>query len=86
LTLGGERTRAERQALEALAIYHEHRSRDLHAAFTFATRAAHTVLEAANRPGLDYRLERLKRKLAREGTNRTARTLGGALLDGVKRR
>ena len=86
LTVGAGRTGAERQALEALAIYHEHRSRDLHAAFTFATRAAHTVLEAANRPGLDYRLERLKRKLAREGDESHRQDAGGALLDGVKRR
>jgi uncharacterized protein YprB with RNaseH-like and TPR domain len=83
--LGGERHRTEREALEALAIYHEHRSRDLRAAFTFATRAAHTRPAASNQAGLDYRLERLKRKLAREGDESHRRDSGGALLDTVRR-
>jgi uncharacterized protein YprB with RNaseH-like and TPR domain len=49
-----------REALEALAIHHEHRSRDLLAARGFATRL---------RAGAAHRLARLERKLERECYN-----------------
>jgi uncharacterized protein YprB with RNaseH-like and TPR domain len=49
-----------REALEALAIHHEHRSRDLLAARGFATRL---------RSGAAHRLARLDRKLERECYN-----------------
>lgn len=55
---------ARRYALEALAIHHEHRERDLAAARDFAIAA----LEADERPrwqgGVQHRLARLERKLA----------------------
>jgi hypothetical protein len=53
-----------RQATEALAIYHEHRVRDLAAAKTFALKS----LESGRRPAwtdaVRYRLARIERKLA----------------------
>lgn len=66
LALGTPGAGAEREALEALAIYHEHRSHDLQAALAFADRAAQAVSSGAGRAHLDHRLERLKRKLSRE--------------------
>lgn len=55
---------ARRYALEALAIHHEHRDRDLEAARAFAMAA----LDADERPrwrkDVQYRLARLERKLA----------------------
>jgi uncharacterized protein len=81
LAVGSGGSAAERQALEALAIYHEHRSRDLGAAYTCAARAAHVADAASSRASLDYRLERLRRKLAREGEDPHRRDPGGALLD-----
>ena len=81
LAIGGGGSAAERQALEALAVYHEHRSRDLDAACTFAARAAHVTAAASGRASLDYRLARLRRKLAREGEDPHRRNPGGALLD-----
>lgn len=55
---------ARRVALEALAVHHEHRERDLEAARRFALAA----LDADDRPrwrqGVTYRLARLERKLA----------------------
>jgi hypothetical protein len=55
-----------REALEALAIHHEHRSRDLAQARLFAEK---TRRVAGARAGIDRRLDRLDRKLGqRTGT------------------
>jgi uncharacterized protein len=84
LALGGSGAKAEREALEALAVYHEHRSRDVRAAYAFAARAAHTVPAAVSRARLDHRLERLKRKLARGEDDAHRQEPGGALLESVR--
>ena len=73
--------RLAREGLEALAIHHEHRVRDLQAAMTFALQG----LERAARPGTDgtnaagdsslrHRLARLDRKMERA----SARAAGAA--------
>jgi hypothetical protein len=58
--------RIAREAVEALAVHHEHRVRDLPAARTFALRL--TGLETERRPawtdGARHRLARIERKLA----------------------
>jgi uncharacterized protein YprB with RNaseH-like and TPR domain len=51
-----------REALEALAIHHEHRSRDLDQARRFAEQ---TRRVAGAHPGIDQRLARLDRKIVR---------------------
>ena len=53
-----------REALEALAIHHEHRSRDLAQARLFAEE---TRRVAGARAGIDRRLARLERKLGQTG-------------------
>jgi uncharacterized protein len=97
LALGGAVGRAEREALEALAIHHEHRSHDLQAAFAFANRAVEATPASVGRAHLDHRLERLRRKLAREEVRQDTRLAteegrdvhrqraGGAFLDALKR-
>ena len=49
-----------REALEALAIHHEHRSRDLEQARRFAEQTRRVV---GAHPGIDQRLARLHRKM-----------------------
>jgi len=70
LSVAGRPRSVEREALEALAIHHEHRLRDLEAARTFALEN----LDAAGRPSAvesaRHRIARLERKLA-------VRTKGG---------
>jgi HEAT repeat protein len=70
LSVGGRPRHADREALEALAIHHEHRLRDLETARAFAL----GNLDAAGRPSAiesaRHRVERLERKLA-------VRTKGG---------
>jgi hypothetical protein len=53
-----------REALEALAIHHEHRSRDLAEARRFAEQ---TRRVAGAHPGIDQRLARIDRKLVKSG-------------------
>jgi hypothetical protein len=52
-----------REASEALAIHHEHRSKDLEAARAFALRALDVDPDPRSEHGLQHRLERLKRKM-----------------------
>jgi hypothetical protein len=54
-----------REAARALAVHHEHRSKDLNAARVFATRAAAASATEAHRTSARYRLARLDRKLER---------------------
>ena len=53
-----------REAREALAIHHEHRSRDLHAAKSLVLDALAENAGARVRAAAEYRLQRLERKLA----------------------
>jgi len=52
-----------REALEALAIHHEHRVRDLSTALAFARRTLDAGPIAARRDSLRHRLARIERKL-----------------------
>lgn len=52
-----------REALEALAIHHEHRLRDLSTALAFAHRTLDAGVIAARRDSLRHRLARIERKL-----------------------
>lgn len=52
-----------REALEALAIHHEHRVRDLSTALAFARRTLDAGAIAARRDSLRHRLARIERKL-----------------------
>ena len=54
-----------REAREALAIHHEHRSRDLQTARTFVVDALAENPAATWRELAEYRLQRIDRKLAR---------------------
>jgi hypothetical protein len=54
-----------REALEALAVHHEHRERDLTRARTLAMRALHAEDDARRRAAVTHRLDRLDRKLGR---------------------
>jgi hypothetical protein len=61
---GVGRSAAVRQAVEALAVHHEHRERDLARAKALALRALHTERDPRRREAVSYRLARLDRKLA----------------------
>ncbi len=65
LLAAGADERSEREACEALAIYHEHRSRDLEAALQYAERALASAVEPAARDALRHRLDRIGRKMGR---------------------
>jgi hypothetical protein len=52
-----------REAARALAVHHEHRSKDLRAARSFAVRAADAATTEAHRSSARHRLQRLDRKL-----------------------
>lgn len=65
LLAAGADERSEREACEALAIYHEHRSRDLESALRYAGRALASAAEPATRTALRHRLERIERKMGR---------------------
>jgi hypothetical protein len=54
-----------REALEALAVHHEHRAKDLEAARTFARRALDLAHDARHSEDVQHRLGRLDRKLTR---------------------
>ena len=58
-----------REALEALAIHHEHRAKDLAAARTFALSALECSAPGRTEHDLQHRLGRLSRKLG-PGSNR----------------
>ena len=53
----------EREAMEALAVYHEHRVRDLEAARSFAVQCLRLQGTAARQEAVKYRVARLDRKL-----------------------
>lgn len=63
LALGGGGHPALREAVHALAVHHEHRSRDLQAARRFAIRAVVTAESEAHRVRARHRLARLNGKL-----------------------
>jgi hypothetical protein len=63
LALGGGGHPALREAVHGLAVHHEHRSKDLQAAHSFATRAFVTAASKALRARARHRLARLNRKL-----------------------
>jgi hypothetical protein len=65
VSAGVGRTPAIRDAVEALAIHHEHRERNLERARTLALRALHTERDPRRRDAVSYRLARIDRKLAR---------------------
>jgi len=56
-----------REALEALAIYHEHRVKDLEAARAFAVEALRLAGDARRADDVHHRLGRLRRKLGDPG-------------------
>jgi hypothetical protein len=57
-----------REATEALAIYHEHRARDLAAAKLFALRGIELEAAPARGEAARHRLARIERKLVSERT------------------
>jgi hypothetical protein len=59
-----------REAREALAIHHEHRSRDLGAARTFVVQALAEIVTPRWRERAEYRLRRIDRKLANRTNHR----------------
>ena len=56
-----------REALEALAIHHEHRVKDLETARAFALEALRLAADARRVEGVQHRLGRLSRKLEQPG-------------------
>jgi hypothetical protein len=58
------RTPAVREAVEALAVHHEHRERDLERARSLAARALALERDPARRDAVSHRLARLDRKLS----------------------
>jgi uncharacterized protein YprB with RNaseH-like and TPR domain len=71
VTLPGCPAAIRREAREALAIHHEHRSRDLHAAQLFVLDALAEPIGASCRERAEYRLRRLEAKLARRAQSLT---------------
>lgn len=59
-------TVSAREAREALAIYHEHRARDLQRARLHAQQALTMTASLAQRAGVEHRLARLEKKIARQ--------------------
>ncbi|MGE3841746.1 MAG: ribonuclease H-like domain-containing protein [Vicinamibacterales bacterium] len=64
LDVGTGRTPAVKEAVDALAVHHEHRERDLLRAKTLALRALQQERDPRKRDRVSYRLARLDRKLA----------------------
>jgi uncharacterized protein YprB with RNaseH-like and TPR domain len=60
---GVGRGAAVREAVQALAVHHEHRERDLARAKALALRALHAERDPRRREAVQYRLARLHRKL-----------------------
>jgi len=52
-----------REATEALAVHHEHRARDFHAAKRFALQTLQFNVSLARTQAVQHRLARLNRKL-----------------------
>jgi hypothetical protein len=67
LALGHGRSRAAREAIQALAVHQEHRERNLQHARELATRALQAEQDPSRREDLRYRLARIQRKLAALG-------------------
>jgi hypothetical protein len=63
LAFGHGVSAAAREAIEALAIHHEHRARDLHRARELASRALQAEGDPRRREAVRHRLSRLDRKL-----------------------
>jgi hypothetical protein len=76
------RSAAVREAVEALAIHHEHRDRDLIRARQLAQRALQTERDPKRRSAVTYRIARLDRKLARSAGNLQPGLSGLATPDG----
>jgi uncharacterized protein len=72
--IAGVGAELRREALEALAIHHEHRAKDLEAARTFALRALDLADDARRVDEVRHRLGRLSRKL--DGGGDTGRRAG----------
>jgi uncharacterized protein len=69
-----------REAREALAIHHEHRSRDLSTARSLVLDVLAEAAGARRREAAEYRLRRIERKMARpEPPRRTVRDEGGLI-------
>jgi tetratricopeptide (TPR) repeat protein len=64
LEIPGLDSRIAQEAAEALAIHHEHRVRDLHAARSFASLSLQHRTSVGRVTALQYRLARLNRKLS----------------------
>jgi uncharacterized protein len=75
LALGHGRTAAGREAIQALAVHHEHRARDLGAARAFALRQLQAEGDPERREVVRYRLARLDRKLGRSAPEPAAAPL-----------
>jgi hypothetical protein len=58
-----------REATDALAVHHEHRLRDPHAARGFALQSLQHMQSAARTRALHHRVARLDRKIATPGTS-----------------
>jgi tetratricopeptide (TPR) repeat protein len=67
LELGLDHAPLVREASEALAIHHEHRSKNLDAARTFALRALDVDPDPRSERELEHRLDRLKHKMKAGG-------------------
>jgi hypothetical protein len=55
-----------REAMEALAVHHEHRARNLHEARLFAMRSLQFNITVARQHAVQHRLARLDRKIGRQ--------------------
>jgi hypothetical protein len=67
LDVSGCPQRSAREATAALAIHHEHRSRDLAAAMTFAQLSMDTGMRPAWNNAVRHRLARIERKMMAGG-------------------
>ena len=65
LALGHGRSPRAREAIEALAVHHEHRERNLESARRFALQALQAEADPMKREAVRHRLARLERKLQR---------------------
>ena len=77
LVLGAAEQAGSREAVHALAVHHEHRSGDLHAARSFAVRAIAVAASDRHLTEARHRLARLDRKLGAKNIER-----GHALFEG----
>jgi hypothetical protein len=75
LTVPGCPSVLRREAREALAIHHEHRSRDLDSARSLVMDVLADGVTTRTREAAEYRLRRIERKIA----NRPVQTQGGLM-------